>query len=229
MTATIAKLVCGIAVWLYVTAGASRSTTNTVLRAISYLVTTIIYLLETALASQGFKIKLSDLKIPLDVRSAYRRHFSEPKYKRTMCCPKCFKNFTCPVDELPFTCQWRASPRSDPCGARLWRRTRNGSKKVPICLYTTQSFKAWLRFFLSRKSIDDALQQTHSKRVNYPVAFGSEMRDVHDSPGLCDLYGNQQSPYNLAFGIYIDWFQVFKLKIAGKLITAFAESVYSHL
>lgn len=217
-TSTIEKLICAIAVWLYVTAGSSRSVTNSLLRALSYLTATIFTLLGVALAGFGITINFPAVKIPRDVRSAYRRHFSEPKLKRTKCCPKCFYMYDRPDRLIPRHCGWKASPRSRVCGAALWRkqRTRNGWKKVAACLYTTQSFKEWLRFFLSRKVIDDALQQTFWKQVNNPVGIGSEMRDVHDSPAWRDLYGNQQNPYNLVFGIYIDWFRVFKLKIAGK-------------
>ena len=87
---------------------------------------------------------------------------------------------------------------------------------VPHCLYTTQDFRAWLQFFLSRKVIDDALQETHQKQVNNPSQYGADMRDVHDSPAWRNLYEDQQNPYNLVFGLYIDWFNIFKMKIAGK-------------
>ncbi len=53
-------------------------------------------------------------------------------------------------------------------------------------------------------------------RPNIRHLHGSEMRDVHDSPGWRNLYGNEQYPYNLVFGIYIDWFQVFGMRIAGE-------------
>ncbi|KLO08882.1 hypothetical protein SCHPADRAFT_834775 [Schizopora paradoxa] len=227
--APVEKLICAIAVWLYVTAGASRSVSNKLLRALSYLTATIFTVLGVALTSLGIAIEFPTINVPRDVRTAYKRHFSEPKIKRTMCCPKCFHIFDCPVNQIPLKCRFRKSPQSFECGASLWRtqRTRKGKKKVPACLYTTQSFKAWLRFFLSRKVIDDALQKTFDKQVNAPVGIGSQMNDVHDSPAWRDLYGNSQSPYNLVFGIYIDWFLIFKMKIAvGKKASCGVISLY---
>ncbi len=215
---TIEKLVCGIVIWLYIRVGVSRSVAISVLQAIHYLITTIISLLAVALSGQDINMKLPDIRIPCDVRSVYRQYFSEPKLTQTMCCPKCFKTFTCPVNEIPFTCQWKASRRSRPCGAALWKRQRTcrGWKKVARCLITTQKLEPWLRFWLSRKQIDNALQETSRKQAQRPPLHGSEMRDVHDSPGWRNLYGNEQYPYNLVFGIYIDWFQVFGMRIAGE-------------
>jgi hypothetical protein len=51
------------------------------------------------------------------------------------------------------------------------------------------------------------------------------MNDIQDSPAWDDLQGFQQSPYHLLFGIYIDWFNPYTNKIAGKLLTNSAQTM----
>lgn len=90
-------------------------------------------------------------------------------------------------------------------------------KKVPKCLYTTQNFNEWLKFFLSRKVIDDALQETFRKNEANGNILPHQMRDVHDSPAWHNVFGSGRGgAYNLAFGLYIDWFRASKLKITGE-------------
>lgn len=139
-------------------------------------------------------------------------------HARRVCCPKCFKTFTCPQANIPLTCPWKASPRARVCGANLWkrRRTRKGIKFVPVCWYTTQEPEPWFEFFLGRKEIDNALMETFRKQTGPPPAVGTGTHDVQDSPAFRNLFQDQPSPYNLIFGIYIDFFQVFGMKTAGE-------------
>lgn len=46
------------------------------------------------------------------------------------------------------------------------------------------------------------------------------MTDIQDSPAWSDLHGFLQSPYHLSFGIYVDWFNPFTNKTAGKLMVS---------
>ncbi len=221
MMLTIEKLVCATVVWLYIRAGASRSVANSILRAIRCIITIVFTLLVTALAIQGVTLKVPIVGIPHDIRTAYSRHFSAPKCKRLVCCPECFMIFTCPEKDIPKTCPWKPSRRARACGANLWKqqRTRKGVKMVPACKYTIQMFEPWLKFFSGRKEIDDALHETYRKQTEQPPTSDTEIFDVQDSPAFRNLFQDQPSPYNLIFGIYIDWFSVFKMKIAGELIT----------
>lgn len=226
---TIEKLVCGLAAWLHIRAGASRTVANAVLQAVTFILNTVITLLVAAMASHGVKVKIPPLNLPRDVRSAYRNHFPEPKCERRMCCPKCLNIITFQPDKVPLTCDWKASQRSRPCGAALWKplRTRKGPKSVEICLITTQSLLSWLPSFLSSKIIDDALHSTYQRQAGEQQP---EMRDVQDSPGWRGIFGEDRGPYDLVFGIYIDWFQVFKLKIAGEnnIVTAINKADPTH-
>ncbi|KLO05421.1 hypothetical protein SCHPADRAFT_839425 [Schizopora paradoxa] len=212
---TVEKLVCGLVVWMHVRAGVSRAVANTVLVAIRMIMTVTFSLLETAIAAHGVDVRFPAITIPRDVRTAYTRHFFEPKCIRYKCCPKCFKLY---LGSMPDICTWRSSPRSEICGAKLWkeRRTRNGTKKVPICQFSTNDPEPWFKFFLGRQIICDALRKTHQKLTEEPWIPGSEMSDPQDSPAFRNLFLDQPSPYNLIFGIYVDWFAAYKRKIAGK-------------
>ena len=86
---------------------------------------------------------------------------------------------------------------------------------VPRRLYSTQSFDSWLRFFLSRQIIEDALDESFRQRRNSTAALGGDMHDVHDSPAWRDLTGLFSTARHLVFGLYIDWFNPFTNKIAG--------------
>jgi hypothetical protein len=212
------KLISVLVIWLHLRAGVSRSVANTILRAIQFLISTTLQLIEVALSSSGINIKLSKIEIPRDVRTAYKHHFSEPDIIRTACCPTCFTLYSQPI---PWKCEWKESSRSRPCNTQLWKyqNTRKGPKLVPQRLYTTQSFDSWLHFFLSRQVIEDGLIECFHRRLNHPAAFGTDMHDVQDSPAWRDLTGIFSTPYHLVFGIYIDWFNPFTNKIAGKLLS----------
>ncbi len=137
-----------------------------------------------------------------------------------------FLCFSWNYSDIPKTCQWKASPRSRPCNTELWKtqNTRKGPKLVPKCLYSTQSFDEWLKHFLSRKVIDDALVETFHQRNNHMhVPFGGDMHDVQDSPAWKDLHNSGDSPYKLTFGLYVDWFNPFTNKIAGEQIKCITE------
>lgn len=182
-----------------------------------------------ALFACGVNVKFPEIGIPKDVRTAYKKHFVEPQLERYMCCPKCFSLY--PTNPFPgqfVRCMWKASPQSKPCNTELWRRkrTRYRIRMVPKCLYTTQPFDQWLQFFLSRKKIDDALRATHERITENPMVHGAEMRDVQDSPGFRNLFGGVQSPYNLGFGLYVDWFNLHKMKIAGMFLPSSSDIVY---
>lgn len=87
---------------------------------------------------------------------------------------------------------------------------------IPRSLYSTQSFDSWLQFFLSRKSIEDSLDRTFRHNLDHPVPFGGVMTDIQDSPAWRDLHGIFRSPQNLVFRIFIDWFNPYTNKTAGK-------------
>lgn len=155
------------------------------------------------------------LKLPHDVRSAMSALNLEPVIIRSICCPKCFHKYT--LETLPEICARRETPRSKACGENLWtnRSTRRGPRIVPRCLYSTQDFESWLEFFLSRPGIEDIIDLSY---IHNPSPHN--MKSVWDSPAWQSLPDSFCSTAgNLTFSYYIDWFNPFTNKIAGKSIS----------
>lgn len=221
-------MVCLFVVWLHTHGHISCSVANKTLRAIQYFLSTLLLLIQVALVSFGFNVSLSTIHIPNDVHSAYQTFCPEPDFICTVCCPKCFSLFPVTASGFgPSRCTWKESPRAKACNTELYevKQQSNGLKKIPKMQYTTQSFKSWLKFFLSREIIETSLKNTFHNNQN-AVLFGGEMQDIHDSPGWQDLYRSATSPRDLQFGIYVDWFNLFTNKIAGKTVSCGAIVLY---
>lgn len=210
----LVQLCCTLVIWLHLRAGVSRATSNIILCSLKLIILTAFSLVSLAFrVAVGIELSLTAPEIPVDVRRALKLRQIEPELLRTICCPKCFWIYG---NTAPEYCTWRESPRSHPCGAGLWetRQTGKGPIRVPKRLYTTQSFPDWLSFFLGCRIVEDALQKSFELFSNRHDLDG-EMRDVHDSPAWRRLHGQFSSPYNLVFGIYIDWFNPLTNRIAG--------------
>ncbi|KAJ7677005.1 hypothetical protein DFH06DRAFT_1266270 [Mycena polygramma] len=130
-------------------------------------------------------------KIPEDVRTAVKQLSIEPVIKRSICCPKCYRAYS--FEELPQVCLARQTPGCRPCNTPLWveRQTRAGPKI---------DFESWLAHFLSRPGMEELLQKS-----TLHVPNPDKMTSIWDSPAWQSL-GT----------FYIDWFNPFTNKIAGK-------------
>ncbi|KAF8193318.1 hypothetical protein BJ912DRAFT_960656, partial [Pholiota molesta] len=112
----IVKTICLLVVWLHIRAHVSRSVANKLLRAIQFILTTTLSLVEAALGLSGINVLFSGIELPRDIRTAYQLYSIEPEIIRTACCPNCYSLFPQPIPER---CQWKASPRSRPCNTKL--------------------------------------------------------------------------------------------------------------
>ncbi|KAI5827401.1 hypothetical protein K523DRAFT_391421 [Schizophyllum commune Tattone D] len=228
----IEKMISAAVLWLHLKAGVSRDVANGVLRIIHHIVSTTLFLVTVSLRLAGLRVKLTpSLDIPRDVRTLYARAMLEPVILRTACCPKCFYLYS---ENIPLRCEQKESRRSRrTCNTELWaiRQTRHGPKWVPRRLYSVQCFDSWLRWFLSRKIIDDALNMSYQQGLNNAapnsaLRASGIMRDVRDSPAWRDIQGPLQSPYQLVFSVYADWFNPFTNKIAGKVASCGVIALY---
>ncbi|KAL1671098.1 hypothetical protein EV122DRAFT_227114, partial [Schizophyllum commune] len=227
----IEKMVGVAVLWLHLKVGVSRDVANCVLRIIQYIISATLLLVTKSLQSANIRVNFTPpLDIPRDVRTLYTRERLNPVIVRTACCPKCFYLYT---ENIPFQCEQKESRRSRrTCGTELWaiRHTRHGPKWVPRRMYSVQCFDSWLRWFLSRETIEDALNASYQHAANntsYGALGGAGvMRDVWDSPAWRDIHGPLRSPYHLVFSVYADWFNPFTNKIAGAFASCGVIALY---
>lgn len=203
--------------WLVLRKGVSRDTANITLRAFRLIISSTVYLIYLALKGLGLQVPQPSpiVGIRLDTRTVYSVLDLDPHLIRNVCCPKCFKHY--PADTQLRLCDFKKSPKGRKCKTPLFRtkETQNGKKRVPYCLYTTQSFQSWLEYLLSRPKIEACLHQTYSRsQGNWRP--GERMRNIYDSPAWQEhMRDFLKSPYHLAFAIYLDWFNPLGNKIAG--------------
>nr|GAT42542.1 predicted protein [Mycena chlorophos] len=204
----LVAMACALGIWLYIVAGLSRDASQKVLKVLGLMLTVAAGALETPLNKPA--------KVPQSVPTALDRLSIEPVLNRSVCCSSCFQPYS--LASLPDICMARESPQSHPCNTPLWteRQTRAGLQRVPARLYTTQDLHSWLTFFLSRPGIEELIRksQTHTPATR-------EMRSIWDSPSWRNFGDNSfaSQPYNLVFSYYIDWFNPFMNKIAGKKVS----------
>ncbi|VDB99907.1 unnamed protein product [Peniophora sp. CBMAI 1063] len=225
-TPLLSQLCCTLVIWLHLRAGISRATSNVILRSLKLILATTFTIIRVAAqAAMGVTIPLTSPDIPVDVRTALKQRLIEPVILRTICCPRCFLVYG---SAAPEQCTWRESPRSRVCATSLWttRNTSQGPKRVPRCLYTTQCFDDWLRFFLGRQMIEDALIRSFQLYRDHRSDVDGDVHDVHESRAWHKLHGEFSNPYNLVFGIYIDWFNPLTNRIAGKKVSYGAIVLY---
>jgi len=151
---------------------------------------------------------------PEDSRTAISSLGVDPVIHSTLCCSKCFSLH--PPDTVK--CMMKVSNRSKACNTELWtnRMTADGIRSTPNRRFYTQSLREWLKSFLSRPGIEELIDQSYQHKPN-PHAMGC----LWDSPAWQDLPGQfSTTPGNLTFNIYIDWFNPFTNKIAGKTVSA---------
>ncbi|KZV79464.1 hypothetical protein EXIGLDRAFT_632019 [Exidia glandulosa HHB12029] len=150
-----------------------------------------------------------------DVRTAMKHLSIDPVIVRSVCCPKCFASYA--LDDIPEFCTWRARRRCRPCGEPLTatRSTHSqGPITVPRRLYSVQSFRSWLEWFLSRPDIEDLLEQSWAHQPS-----DDSMRSTWDSPAWRSLGNFSTTRGNLTFSLFYDSFNPLHNKIAGKVVS----------
>lgn len=205
-------LCVALVTYLHVVAGASLKSVNTTLRVLRLAFTQ--FTKEMVLHEQDQNLLNT---FPVEFSTALKWLDIEADLERSVCCPKCFKKYQSPsADEppIPHLCTRKETSQSKACNEPLFRKNN-----VPFRFYSTQAFIPWLERFVKRPLIETHLDQAllvHQSPPRTPAVDiwdGAMWRNFQDTKTNTAF---TQSPGNLAFGIYVDWFNPFGNKIAGK-------------
>ncbi|KAJ3539844.1 hypothetical protein NMY22_g4550 [Coprinellus aureogranulatus] len=217
----IHMLVSMLGAWLHLACGLSREATNTTLKAVSILVDLV--LLFAWVSNEDFdgdphslpSLSVPDISLRHDVRTAIQHLSLDPTIHRIIVCPKCMKSYE--LSKLPERCPYRETSRSRRCNEVLYVRkhTLSGERIIPRQMYSFQDFKTWLEFFLSRPGIEDLIDRCYT----YIPPDDGVMDSIWDSPAWRSLGPFTTTPGNLTFSFFIDWFNPFTNKIAGKSVS----------
>lgn len=170
--------------------------------------------------------------IPKDVRTALKRLDIDPEFTRYACCPKCFKTFAPnhanPTDPYPRNCDFIETDKPA-CGAPLvacreLAPLRKGDPRrvvyAAIKTYPYRSCASWLAAIFLRPELEQILVASWS---SVPSAK-SKWTDIFHAPEIRKFLGpdgqlfSVQPPgsAHLVFSLFIDWFNPFGNKAAGK-------------
>lgn len=210
----IISMVWTLIAWLHLTCGVSRNTCTKTLRFILALVLHAMRL-GANLQASGLPIDLKEQRTTIPSIVAYLS--LDPVLMRSICCPTCFTIYS--FQDCPDQCPRRATPRSRPCGASLWKMRHLGgheARKAPARLYLSQDFESWISWFLSREDIYTAIQESYS----HQKPQNGMMEDIWDSPAWESLGDFCVTQGNLTFSYYMDWFNPFMNKIGGKHVSS---------
>lgn len=209
LAASVHMAVCMLITWLHLACGVSRATATITLKIFAIIVDALLHIDKATMPVPN----APKVSIPHDVRTAVSTLSLEPNIIRYVCCPKCFCRYS--LQGLPETCTWKQTRRSRTCNEPLLvaRVTRRGPRIVPRLLYNVQSFESWLQFILSCPGVEDLVDKSYA----HEISGSGLMFDIWDSPAWRSLGPFATTPGNLTFSFYIDWFNPFTNKIAGKV------------
>ncbi|CDO76809.1 hypothetical protein BN946_scf185033.g6 [Trametes cinnabarina] len=169
--------------------------------------------------------------IPKDVRTALKALGIAPDFLRYATCPRCFQiyppNQSRPNDPYPHHCTFSETDK-DVCGsplivAREAKRQGQGASSLAhraIKPYPYRTFKSWLAALFSRPDIEHLLERSWDRAASP----GGRWTDIFQAPGIRQFRGPDgklfsQEPAgacHLVFSLFVDWFNPFGNKKAGK-------------
>lgn len=191
----------------------SRKATHFVLRALNLQNETVC----RELLQEGTGAPPIPNQIPLHITTIFNRLHLEPILEIYVCCPECFYLVALEKDvtQADVTCLRHLRPfdLEPACTSPLvlQKSYKSGPKETFTAIkpFIYQPFHNWLARFLNLEGIEEALtQHLH----NPPKDF---MTDIWDGSMWKKFKGNvENEPFlikegNLAFSLYIDWFNAF--------------------
>jgi len=174
-------------------------------------------------------------QLPRDIRTVVTRFEIEPDIIPYASCPKCsatyHPDFTTDVP-YPNRCNFRGTPGDEICGATLVKPRQTSEEKVlgdeselsgpgqPIKLFGYQRMTSWLARLLSRPDLEDCITSAWDLHKSHDELW----TDIRDAPALRKIKCPDGKPFSiqppgsvhLVFSLFIDWFNPYGNKQAGK-------------
>ncbi|KAJ3503629.1 hypothetical protein NLJ89_g8347 [Agrocybe chaxingu] len=152
----------------------------------------------------------------VDIRTAIKEFDLEPDLVHYACCKICYSCYNKEKGQYPPTCTFRETPTSQMCGGAL---TEPGSNK-PLQTFVYQPINSFLARLASRPGIIEQMKAVTSKWKLKP----SSVRDFFGAGALRNLSGPDCKVFldgppeelRLVFSIFVDWFNPYGNKAAGK-------------
>ncbi|CDO75322.1 hypothetical protein BN946_scf184517.g5 [Trametes cinnabarina] len=171
--------------------------------------------------------------VPLDLRTVLDLLQVNPNIVSYACCPRCFATYLPdPADAdhpYPRTCTRRAFPDAPQCNRKLVRSENVKGKKKgdpaqtitrPEKVYSYRRMKSWLAEFLGRAEIESAVLEAWERQPDPAICL-----DIMDAPAIRTFVGpdgttlfsvQTNGAIHLVFSLFIDWFNPYGNKKAGK-------------
>lgn len=168
-------------------------------------------------------------QIPIDPRSSSQFRIDAVTLQ-FICCPKCYCLYPYhpgdfpdnPTSSATSNCTFKSTPESPKCDAPLWKTRDIGADRVrstPIMKYLHQDIKHWVGRLLSRRGIEDLVDEYPSlplPALDAPLEdiwFSKVFRSLKDVSGM-PFFPPPEGEGRLVFGLSVDSFNPFHMKTA---------------
>lgn len=207
------------------------------------------HILRIIVASKKLQTKLNyETLIRKDPRTVISHLDLDPTLNHHICCSACFKIYT--IRNAPQTCTYQPASDAEECGEELFyskttfggvrdngetkhqpssRGLRSISTEIPRSIHVTQTLVSWITWFLERSDIESEIQEWSTILSN---SESSAIYDVQQAPAWQSLEWNDTKTQSLApplhpvFSLFIDWFNPWGNKIAGKKASIGLEALH---
>lgn len=165
---------------------------------------------------------------PIDIRTAMEDFYLDPDLIIYASCPKCFSCYDKVEGKYPEYCTFSDTPACPPCGTKITickQTLKNGQPAkvdfVPIQPYAYQPITSYLSRLLSRPGLLALMKKTtvpwNAGKPRWWDFFGARaFRQFLGPDGERPFLMSPDGETRLIFSLFVDWFNPYGNKIAGK-------------
>lgn len=219
--------------WLYLVCGVSQSNCR--------IARDFIVSIAQMIAQSRTKVNLHQ-DILNDVRSITKRMDLNPVIDCYACCPKCYSLYD--IEYGPPECGYQERPTTKVCATEIFvtskliqlpviekvssqkiQYTKLPRLKRPHSVFVVHPMKDWIKWFLSLDTVEDAIDNWAKEVNSFPI---DPVVDYQQSAAWKKIYPTYSAsntrkatppPLNLAFSLFIDWFNPLGNKISGRQLS----------